>query len=87
MKKSIFPSNNDKKDNGDKNKQKEWEKQARTWLSYLLVNLVLLWLFQQFILQPLVIRETQIPYSEFKARITSGEIVELTLVRNGSWGP
>jgi cell division protease FtsH len=79
MKKSIFPSNNDKKDNGDKNKQKQWEKQARTWLSYLLVNLVLLWLFQQFILQPLVIRETQIPYSEFKAKIASGDIVEVTL--------
>ena len=72
-------SHNNKKDNGDKNKQKQWEKQARTWLSYLLVNLVLLWLFQQFILQPLVIRETQIPYSEFKAKIASGEIIEVTL--------
>jgi cell division protease FtsH len=39
----------------------------------------MLWLFQQFILQPLVIRETQIPYSEFKAKIASGEIVEVTL--------
>jgi cell division protease FtsH len=79
MKKSIFPSNDGKKDNEDKNKQEAREKQARTWLSYLLVNLVLLWVFQQFILQPLIIRETQIPYSEFKAKIASGEIVEVTL--------
>jgi cell division protease FtsH len=75
----MTPSKNGKKDNEDKNKQEQLEKQARTWLSYLLVNLVLLWLFQQFILQPLVIRETQIPYSEFKAKIASGEIVEATL--------
>jgi cell division protease FtsH len=79
MNKPKFPSNEGKKDNEDKNKKEMWEKQARTWISYLLVNLVLLWLFQQFILQPLVIRETQIPYSEFKAKITSGEIVEVTL--------
>jgi cell division protease FtsH len=79
MNKSTFPSNEGKKDNEDKNKREKQAKQARTWISYLLVNLVLLWLFQQFILQPLVIRETQIPYSEFKAKIASGEIVEVTL--------
>ena len=75
MKKSIFPSNEGKKDNEDKNKKEMQEKQARTWISSLLVNLIMLWLFQEFILQPLLIRETQIPYSEFKAKITSGEIV------------
>jgi cell division protease FtsH len=79
MKKSIFPSNDRKKGDNDKNKQEQLEKQARTWISYLLVNLVMLWLFQQFILQPLLIRETQIPYSEFKARIASGDVVEVTL--------
>jgi len=79
MKRSSSPTNESKKDNEDKNKQEQREKQARTWLSFLLVNLVLLWLFQEFILQPLIIRETQIPYSEFKARITSGGIIEVTL--------
>jgi cell division protease FtsH len=79
MKKSIFPSNEGKKDNEDKNKKEMREKQARTWISFLLVNLIVLWLFQEFILQPLIIRETQIPYSEFKAKIASGEIVEVTL--------
>jgi cell division protease FtsH len=79
MKKSIFPSNEGKKDNEDKNKKEMWEKQARTWISSLLVNLIMLWLFQEFVLQPLLIRETQIPYSEFKAKIVSGEIVTVTL--------
>ena len=79
MNKPIIPSNKRKKDNEDKDKKELWEKQARTWISYLLVNLILLWVFQEFILQPLLIRETQIPYSEFKAKIASGEIVEVTL--------
>jgi cell division protease FtsH len=79
MKKSIFPSKEDKNDDNDKNKKELQEKQARTWISYLLVNLILLWVFQEFILQPLLIRETQIPYSEFKAKIASGEIVSVTL--------
>lgn len=79
MKRSIFPTKDSKKDNEDKNKQEQREKQARAGLSFLLVNLVMLWLFQEFILQPLLIREAQIPYSEFKAKIASGEIVEVTL--------
>ena len=74
-----FSINNGKKGDEDKNKQEQREKQARTWISYLLVNLILLWVFQEFIMKPLVIHETQIPYSEFKARIASGDIVEVTL--------
>ena len=79
MNKSKIPTDNGKKDNEDKNKQELREKQARTWISYFLVNLLVLWLFQQFILRPLVIRETQIPYSEFKSKIAAGEIVNVTL--------
>ncbi len=76
---SRNPSTKGKKDNNEKQKKEGWEKQAPAWISYLVVNLIMLWLFQEFILQPLVIRETQIPYSEFKAKIASGEIVEVTL--------
>src|SRR5271157_4201469 len=79
MNKPKIPTDNGKKDNEDKNKQELREKQARSWISYFLVNLLALWLFQQFILRPLVIRETQIPYSEFKSKIAGGEIVNVTL--------
>ncbi len=79
MNRSKIPTDNGKKDNEDKNKQELREKQARAWISYFLVNLLVLWLFQQFILRPLVIRETQIPYSEFKSKISAGEIVNVTL--------
>ena len=79
MNRSKIPTDHGKKDNEDKNKQELREKQARTWISYFLVNLLALWLFQQFILRPLVIRETQIPYSEFKSKIAGGEIMNVTL--------
>ena len=79
MNRSKNPTDHGKKDNEDKNKQELREKQVRTWISYFLVNLLALWLFQQFILRPLVIRETQIPYSEFKSKIAGGEIVNVTL--------
>jgi cell division protease FtsH len=68
------------KDNkDDKQKQELQKKQVQSWISFMIVNLIGVWLFQQFILTPLVIRETQIPYSEFKSRIASGQIVEVTL--------
>ena len=51
MNRSKIPTDNGKKDNEDKNKQELREKQARAWISYFLVNLLVLWLFQQFILQ------------------------------------
>jgi cell division protease FtsH len=77
----VFKNSSAQDNNDDDGKQKKegWQKQAPAWISYLVVNLILLWLFQQFILQPLVIRETQIPYSEFKAKIASGEIADVTL--------
>ena len=78
MNRPKLPKFNDDK-NKDKQKQDLWNQQIKTGISYLIVNLIGLWLFQQFILTPLVIRETQIPYSEFKSRVQSGQIVEVTL--------
>ncbi len=81
MNKPRIPFNNvegdDKKN--DKQNQDLRKKQTQLALSYLIFNLIGLWLFQQFILNPLIIRETQIPYSEFKAKIQSGQIVSVTL--------
>ncbi len=65
--------------NKEKLKQEQWKKQTQSGIIYLIVNLIGLWLFQQFLLNPLVIRETQIPYSEFKSKIQSGQIVTVTL--------
>ena len=75
--------NNHNKPGGDGNqddkKQNPVEKQFRFWLSYLLAGFVGIWLFQQFVLMPLMIQETEIPYSEFKAKIASRAITSVTI--------
>ena len=75
---NLNPNNDDEKDN-DKQKQELRTKQVQFLISYVIVSMIGLWLFQEFILNPLIIRETQIPYSEFKAKIQSGQIVSVTL--------
>src|SRR5271157_5465977 len=69
------PDQNEK----DKDKQ-DINKQRRNFLiSYVIVSLLGLWLFQQFVLNPLIIHETEIPYSQFKAGIQSGQITNVTI--------
>src|SRR5512139_3141957 len=68
-----------KENKDDKQKQELLQKQMQSWISFMVVSLIGMWLFQQFILTPLLIQETQIPYSEFKAKIETGEIIETTL--------
>jgi len=62
-----------------KNKDKERQKQIRSWISFWIVSLIGMWLFQKFILTPMLVHETEIPYSEFKSKIAAGQIVEVTL--------
>lgn len=63
----------------EKKRQERMRQQMNFSLSYLVIGLIGLWLFQQFVLTPLAVRETEIPYSEFKAKIASGEISKLTI--------
>ena len=79
MANAKIPTGDKKEYKDDKHKQEKLQKQIRSWISFWAVSLIGIWLFQQFILTPLLIRETQIPYSEFKAKIATGEIVETTL--------
>jgi cell division protease FtsH len=65
--------------NNEEQKQDLRQRQVKFTISYLIVSLIAIWLFQQFFLRPIIIQETEIPYSEFKARIASGEIVDLTI--------
>jgi cell division protease FtsH len=63
----------------EKKRQERMRHQMNFSLSYLVIGLIGLWLFQQFVLTPLAVRETEIPYSEFKAKIVSGEVSNLTI--------
>lgn len=73
------PYQNDEDNNEKKRKEELRKKQTGFGLSYLVVSLIAMWLFQQFILSPMLVREIEIPYSEFKAKIKAGEVSDLTL--------
>jgi cell division protease FtsH len=63
----------------DKKNQEQRQQQIQFLVGYLVFGLIGMWLFQDLILTPLLIRETQIPYSEFKAKIDSKQVVSVTL--------
>jgi cell division protease FtsH len=54
------------------------QRQVRSAVIYLLTALVAVWVFQELVM-PLAARTTQIPYSEFKAKLAAGEITEVVV--------
>ena len=75
-----------KHDRGDeKKRQEQSRRQFRFGISYLITSLILLWLFQVFVLSPLA-RNTEIPYSEFKKKLADAQIVKVTVGERGIVG-
>jgi len=75
-----------KPDRDDKKKRDEQQsRQLRYGFTYLITSLVLLWLFQVFVLAPMT-RRSEIPYSEFKQKLADGQIVDVTLGQQGIVG-
>jgi cell division protease FtsH len=75
-----------KPDRDDKKKREEQQsRQLRYGFTYLITSLVLLWLFQVFVLTPMA-RRSEIPYSEFKTKLTDGQITEVTIGQQGIVG-
>ena len=75
-----------KPDRDDKKKREEQQsRRLRYGFTYLITSLVLLWLFQVFVLAPLT-RRSEIPYSEFKKELANGQIVDVTLGQQGIVG-
>ena len=54
-------------------------KQLSFSLGYLLLTLLLVWLFQDLVFRPLVIHETEVPYSQFRQDLAEGNVREVTL--------
>jgi cell division protease FtsH len=59
----------------DKNRRR----QVRFSALYIMIAVVGVWLFQQLIFRPLVIRWTEVPYSQFLSELEDGNIQEVTL--------
>ncbi len=74
--------NDNKSENDNKHKDDLRRKQFNFGFSYMIVAFIGMWLFQQFILSPLMIRNVEIPYSDFKAKLAAGEVVEVTIAED-----
>jgi cell division protease FtsH len=69
-----------KPDPKEEEKQRErMRRQMRFSAGFMLVGLVVLWLFQQFILAPLMVQATEIPYSDFKNKLNAGQLSDVIL--------
>jgi len=73
------PKSNKPDPEEEKKRQERMRHQMNFSLSYLIIGLIGLWLFQQFVLAPLTVQATEIPYSEFKSKLASGQIVDVTI--------
>ena len=62
----------------EKKRQEQNRRQFRFGIGYLITSLIVLWLFQLFVLTPLT-RSTEIPYSEFKKKLAAAQVVEVTI--------
>jgi cell division protease FtsH len=58
---------------------KRTRRQMTFSVSYLLTSLLVLWLFQEFVVGPFVTRAHQIPYSEFRTKLKAGQLVDVTI--------
>jgi cell division protease FtsH len=77
------PKKHDRED--EKKRQEQSRRQFRFGISYLITSLILLWLFQVFVLSPLA-RNTEISYSEFKKKLADAQIVKVTVGERGIVG-
>src|SRR5438876_7197097 len=74
---SKIPPKKNPKDEEDR--QEQMQRQMRNGIGYVLAGLIVLWLFQQFILTPLALRATEIPYSEFRQKLASRQITNVVI--------
>ena len=77
------PRKHDRED--EKKRQEQSRRQFGFGISYLITSLILLWLFQLFVVDRQT-RSTEIPYSEFKKNLASAQIVKITIGERGIVG-
>jgi cell division protease FtsH len=74
-----------KRDRDDeKKRQEQSRRQFHYAIGYLITSLIVLWLFQVYVLAPA--RSTEIPYNEFKKKLAGTQIVNVTIGERGIMG-
>src|SRR5208337_4614975 len=79
------PGSSSKKHDDEKKRQEESRRQFRYSISYLITGLIVLWLFQLFVVAPMT-RNAEIPYSDFKKKLADAQIVKATIGERGIVG-
>ena len=64
---------------GDKKRREQMQRQMRFSLGYLLAALVVMWLFQEFVVAPMATRATEVSYSEFKQKLGQGQVIDVVI--------
>ena len=54
-------------------------KQVRFSVTYMIIGLLVVWLFQSLIFRPLVIQQSEVPYSQFRQEVEQGAVDTVTL--------
>jgi cell division protease FtsH len=68
----------------EKKRQEQSRRQVYFAIGYLITSIIVLWLFQIYVLAPA--RSTEIPYSEFKKKLANAQIVSVTIGERGITG-
>lgn len=77
-----------KPENDDEEKRRaQMQRQMRFSLGYVVTALIALWLFQEFILAPILLQQARrLDYSEFRQKLSAGQIVNVTIGQNDILG-
>lgn len=68
-----MPENRKPDPEEERKRREQMQRQMRYSITYILVSLIVLWLFQTFVLAPTT-QAVEIPYSEFREKLARGEI-------------
>lgn len=76
-----MPENRKPDPDEERKRQEQMQRQMRYTITYIVMGLIVLWLFQTFVLPPTT-QAVEIPYSEFREKLARGEILSVVIAQN-----
>lgn len=71
----------------EKKRREQAQRQMRFGIGYLITAMIVLWLFQEFILTPLLVQPAlDLPYSEFRQKLAAGQVLSASIGENDIMG-
>ncbi len=76
-----MPENRKPDPDEERKRQEQMQRQMRYTITYIVMGLIVLWLFQTFVLPPTT-QAVEISYSEFREKLARGEILSVVIAQN-----